>query len=141
LELRPSALENITIGELLRQLADGFSGRTQASLELSINDQEALPFEVRVTFFRLAQEALNNIIKHARARQVWVNFDNEAGQVRLTIKDDGRGFDLDSQSAGHHGLTIMRERTQSIGATLDIQSSPGDGTLIEVVWQKEQVTL
>ena len=134
LELRPAALENAAMTELLQQLAAGFAGRTRAEITVSIDGQEPLPFDSRVAFFRLAQEALNNIIKHARAQQVFVHYDSQIGQASLRIQDDGRGFDLADQPPGHHGLAIMQERAEAIGAELEIASQPGKGTMIQVRW-------
>ena len=75
LELRPGSLEQTPLVDLLQQLADGFSGRTQTSIDITISHCEVLPTEVKIMFFRMAQEALNNIIKHARAKNVWVRYE------------------------------------------------------------------
>ena len=134
LELRPAAIEHTHMVDLLQQLADGFAGRTSAEIEVNISGREQLPLDVRATFFRVAQEALNNIVKHARANSVIIDFDSQEKQGRLVIADDGRGFDLTESSSGHHGLTIMRERAESIAAELLITSRPGEGTRIELLW-------
>jgi signal transduction histidine kinase len=86
-------------------------------------------------FFRLAQEALNNIIKHARANQVKVEYRSQPDQVELTIQDDGKGFDPDTKTTGHHGLNIMKERAESINADINIDSKVDEGTKITVTWQ------
>jgi signal transduction histidine kinase len=134
-ELRPATLEHTSMVELLGQLADGFIGRTQTAINVSIDGQKPLPFNVRETFFRLAQEALNNIIKHARATQVWLEYDSQDNQTQLHIKDDGLGFDPSGQPAGRHGLAIMQERSELIEAEISIISQPGKGTQIEIIWQ------
>jgi PAS domain S-box-containing protein len=135
-ELRPAALEQADMVELLQQLADGFTGRTHAKINLVFNDRNHLPFDVRAAFFRLAQEALNNIIKHARAQQAWINYFSEVGHARLVIKDDGRGFDLNNIQTGRLGLEIMQERAMAIGASLVIDSQPGEGTQVEITWHE-----
>jgi len=140
LELRPAALEHTAMVELLGQLADGFIGRTQTAIEITITGKDPLPFEIRATFFRMVQEALNNIIKHARAQRVWVHYDSQGSQAHITIEDDGRGFDLDKQPPGHHGLTIMQERADSIAAELAVTSQPGEGTKIDIQWRAESET-
>jgi signal transduction histidine kinase len=134
LELRPATLENTIMPDLLKQLGAGFTGRTKTEIEISILGQEKLPSEIHIAFFRLAQEGLNNIIKHARAQKVLLNYDSQPKQTRLTIQDDGLGFDINEQKPGHHGLTIMRERTTTIGANFEIISKPGEGTCLEIVW-------
>jgi PAS domain S-box-containing protein len=134
-ELRPAALEHTLMTELLGQLVEGFLGRSRAEIDLSISGENPLPYEVRVTFFRLGQAALSNIIKHARAGHVKVFYDSQADGTRMIIEDDGQGFNPISKSAGHHGLEIMRERASSINAELNIISELGGGTKIEVFWQ------
>jgi len=139
LELRPEALEHIAMPDLLRQLVEGFSGRTKTEIELSILEDHPLSYNVRFVFFRLAQEALNNIIKHARANQVQVNYDSQPDQVQLTIEDDGRGFDPSIISPGRHGLEIMKERAEKINATIHIKSQVGDGTTVSINWRPREV--
>ncbi|MER3406377.1 MAG: hypothetical protein C4289_15440 [Chloroflexota bacterium] len=82
----------------------------------------------------MAQEALNNIAKHARARHVEVLLNCSAESVELAVRDDGSGFDLQRVPADHLGLRIMRERAAAIGAQLDIESQPGHGTRVRVAW-------
>jgi signal transduction histidine kinase len=94
-----------------------------------------LPAEAQIALYRIAQEALNNIAKHARASQAKVSLHNEPGLVRLRISDDGIGFDPDSALAHQLGLDIMRDRAEAIGAVLRIESQPGHGTRIGVEWQ------
>ena len=90
--------------------------------------------EVQIALYRIAQEALNNVIKHARASQVTLSLHNYPEQVELRIKDDGRGFDPSHVTPGHLGLGIMRERAQSLGITFEIASQPGQGTEIVVTY-------
>jgi PAS domain S-box-containing protein len=139
LELRPGALEHIPMPDLLRQLVEGFSGRTKTKIELYISGDHPLSFDVRFVFFRLAQEALNNIIKHARANQVRVNYDSLPDQVQLIVEDDGRGFDPTMISPGHHGLEIMKERAATINAKIHIKSQDGGGTIVSIIWQPREV--
>lgn len=93
------------------------------------------PEEVTVQIVRIIQEALTNVRKHAGAKKVTVRFDREDGHVRITIQDDGRGFDpstVGGKEGQAFGLEIMRERTKGIGGTLDLDSRPGHGTRIIV---------
>ena len=94
-----------------------------------------LPPEVHVALYRIAQEALNNVVKHAEARHASLELVFTDDGARLRVRDDGRGFDTDSTLPGSHfGLGIMRERAASIGAHLQLLSQPGEGTLLEVSW-------
>ena len=93
-----------------------------------------LPADVQVGLYRIAQEALNNVVKHAKATQAVVTL-RQGETVRLTVADNGAGFDPGAVTADHLGLKIMRERAEAIGAKLSIYSEPGDGTQVSVVWE------
>jgi signal transduction histidine kinase len=134
-ELRPGSLEHTPMPELLQQLVDGFSGRTKTPIALNIQNHNPLPSEVRFVFFRLAQESLNNIIKHARASDVQVTYLSQPGQAQLSIADDGQGFDQTRVAPGHHGLEIMKERADKINADINIISKLGKGTSVSVSWK------
>jgi PAS domain S-box-containing protein len=136
LELRPAALTEHELGVLLRQLTDALMSRTRLAVTTTIVGKCPLPADVQIALYRIAQEALNNITKHARASQAKLSLHCAPGQVRLRISDDGHGFDLDTAQAHHLGLRIMRERAQAIGATLTIESRPDHGTRIEVNWHR-----
>jgi PAS domain S-box-containing protein len=135
-ELRPAALTEHTLGVLLRQLTDAMMSRTRMPVTTTVVGDYSLPADVQIALYRIAQEALNNITKHARASRAKLGLHCEPGQVRLRISDDGLGFDLESAQAHQLGLEIMRERAQGIGASLTIESQPGHGTRIEVDWHK-----
>ena len=94
-----------------------------------------MPLDVHVTFYRIAQEALNNIAKHARASRAVVELWCQPDRVKLGISDDGQGFEPSSISPEHLGLGIMRERARAIGAELEITSERGSGTQVVVTWQ------
>ncbi|NJL92680.1 MAG: PAS domain S-box protein [Anaerolineae bacterium] len=139
LELRPSGLIETPLSDLLRHLTDALTGRTRLRAELTIHSTpRLLPAEVQMTLYRIAQEALNNIIKHARATRINVLLNFQPEHVMLEIQDDGRGFDQSSVPPDHFGLQIMRERAQTIGAHLHIESQPQVGTRIAIVWQAEK---
>jgi signal transduction histidine kinase len=143
LELRPSALNESDLGDLLRQLADAIAGRSRFSVAVDIQAQRSLPSDVKVALYRVAQEALNNVAKHSKANCVTVGLQDvaplqegqDAGGVELYVSDDGQGFDLAPTSPEHFGLGIMRERSDAIGATLDIESKLGEGTRVTVIWR------
>jgi len=90
---------------------------------------------VHVALYRIAQEAMNNIAKHAEATQVWLTLEGKETAVSLTIRDNGQGFAVNKVSTNHMGLDIMQERAQGIHAILTIDSTPKQGTTIFVRWQ------
>ena len=90
---------------------------------------------MKIVFYRVAQEALNNIAKHSGARQVEVHLECQPGQLSLLIKDDGLGFNPATIAPEHLGIAIMRERANSIGASLKIESQMGQGTTVELDWR------
>lgn len=139
LELRPSALLEVKLCTLLRQLAETLKGRSRLHVHFACEEHIVLPPEVHVACFRIAQEALNNTVKHARASQVWITFAQESQEVTLTIRDDGRGFDLASVQATHMGIGIMQERAAEAGITLTVASQLGAGTTVHARWHMERV--
>jgi signal transduction histidine kinase/ligand-binding sensor domain-containing protein len=149
LELRPAALTEASLGDLLDQLAEAVSGRKDMAVTVTAEGECTLPPDVHVALYRIAQEALNNVAKHARASQVEISLRcippapqacplRAEGGVELRVSDDGRGFDLDCVPSDRLGLGIIRERAQAIGATLEIESEPGRGTQIRVKWKKDE---
>ncbi|MEP7201577.1 MAG: PAS domain-containing protein [Ilumatobacteraceae bacterium] len=126
LELRPAELSEAPLHELLEGLATALESRK--SLQVTV-DVDPVEFDsgTRLAFYRVAQEALGNIAKHAQATMVGL-FLTKGVEVELRIQDDGQGFDPCAVPPGHLGLIIMRERADAVGAKLDISSSPGHGT-------------
>jgi len=144
LELRPSALIEAELGDLLRQLAESITGRARVPVSVEVEGECALPPEVKVALYRIAQEALNNVAKHAAASQAAVSLryllpspcqgEGPGVRVELRISDDGRGFDPQGVPPESLGLGIMRERAEAIGAALRIKSQVGQGTQVVVAW-------
>jgi signal transduction histidine kinase len=148
LELRPSALAETPLEDLLRQLGEAASGREGIPVHVAVEGQGMLPADVHTAFYRIAQEALNNVVRHARAAQAAIRLsltctENEnpnappGSSVLLVIQDDGCGFDRTQVPADHLGLGILEERARSIGATLCIDSHPGQGTRVTVMWEQD----
>ncbi len=133
-ELRPLVLTDSDLGDLLRQLGDAYTGRTNIPVALTIVGEGKLPAEVQVAFYRLCQESLHNIAKHAEASQVTLTLLYDADSVTLHIRDNGRGFDPACIPSGHYGLSMMHERAKAIGAVLSVSSQPGHGVEIAVYW-------
>jgi signal transduction histidine kinase len=150
LELRPAALVEAELGDLLRQLAESITGRARVPVTVAVEGDCSLPPEVKVALYRIAQEALNNVAKHAGASQATVSLrcppplsplparGRKGGAVELHISDDGRGFDPEGIPPESLGLGIMRERAEAIGATLKVESEIGQGTEVTVVWMDVQ---
>ncbi len=137
-ELRPSTLTDSELADLLRLLGNALEGRTSIPVRITVEGEGKLPTEVQVTLYRLCQEGLNNIAKHAGASQVDIWLQYETGGVELRIRDNGRGFDIEQAYPGHYGLSMMRERATAVGATLSITSQPGQGAEIVVRWANTQ---
>jgi len=137
-ELRPSALTDSELGELLRLLGNALTGRANIPVTVTISGQGTLPAEVQAVFYRLCQESLNSIARHSRATQVDIHliFSMEYSAVELQIRDNGCGFDPGQVPSGHFGLSMMRERAEAAGAMLSVASRPGFGTEITVRWPK-----
>ena len=138
-ELRPSTLTDADLGDLLRLLASAFTGRTNIPATVSVVGEGALPAEVQVAAYRVCQEALNNIAKHAGASKVEIYeiyLKQEDAALELRIRDDGRGFDPEQATSGHYGLSMMHERAEGVGALLLITSQPGHGTELTFRWSK-----
>jgi signal transduction histidine kinase len=87
---------------------------------------------VEEAFYRIAQEALHNVVKHANATQAWIILRRVGRELRLTVEDDGIGFDIAEVPRGHLGLVGMQQRAERIGAELEIGSRPGGGTRVRV---------
>jgi signal transduction histidine kinase len=136
-ELRPSALTDTDLGDLLHLLGNALSARINIPVTVTVADEVILPAEVQVAFYRVCQEALNNVTKHAKASRVDIDLKHEGAGVELYIHDDGRGFDPDQTSSGHYGLGMMHERAESAGAQLTITSQPGHGTKLSMHWMKD----
>lgn len=135
-ELRPSTLTDADLGDLLGLLGSAFTGRTNVPAKVTVVGNGTLPADVQVAIYRICQEGLNNIVKHAGASQVEIHLTQEEGAVELSIRDDGKGFDPEQTASGHYGLGMMRERAEAVGATLSLKSQPGHGTEITIHWRE-----
>jgi two-component system NarL family sensor kinase len=116
--------------EALRALARGFTSETGIRVRVRADDSIALPLAAEAELYRIAQEALTNIRRHAGAREAAIDLRAGRRNVRLSVHDDGRGFDPHSVGEGHHGIVGMRERARLAGGRLRVQSAPGRGSVI-----------
>jgi PAS domain S-box-containing protein len=134
LELRPSALIDAKLRDLLRQLAESVTGRARVPVRLEVEGDCEVVAEVKVALYRIAQEALNNVAKHAGASEVLVRLLCQPGEIKMCVCDDGLGFDPSGLPPDSLGLGIMRERAFAIGAQLTVESQAGEGTQVRVSW-------
>lgn len=134
MELRPSAIADAHMQQLIRQLVDSTMGRTGIDVTWRIEGEVDLPAERKVVVYRMIQEALNNIVKHAQADNVQVVLRNTGHVLELIIIDDGIGFAPDAVSGDHFGLKMMRERVEANGGNLQIATRPDEGTELHAVW-------
>ncbi|UCD08183.1 MAG: HAMP domain-containing protein [Dehalococcoidales bacterium] len=137
LELRPSALIEAELPHLLEQLAESITGRTRIPITVTIEGDYILPDDTKIGFYRIAQEALNNVAKHSEATDVIVSLICDKDKISLKIKDNGTGFDVDAISPESLGVGIMQERAADINAEIWINSQEGEGTEIAVIWDNK----
>jgi signal transduction histidine kinase len=138
-DLRPPLLEEVGLARALRAYLDEQAGLSSLAIELDADTVEAgerLPAELEIACFRVVQESMTNVLRHAAARQVRVRLARSAELVSISIEDDGLGFDPGAtggrQERRHLGLVGMRERARARGGTFALRSQPGAGTTIEV---------
>ena len=131
-ELRPTILDDLGLVPAIQFLAEGVSKRTNQAITLHTSVTDRLPTNVEIGLYRIVQEALTNVVKHSRARNVHIQVDRSVGLLRCSIRDDGAGFDVPAVLArkgdGSLGLRGIQERLDALGGRLEIQSSPGRGT-------------
>jgi PAS domain S-box-containing protein len=131
-ELRPDSLEKEGLVAALTRQAAALRARHKLAVRTELCPEPALSFEAKEALYRIAQESLNNTVKHAQAERVDLRLDVRRGEILLELVDDGVGFDPQAEYSGHMGLNSMRERAAKLGGTLDIDSSVGKGTRVRV---------
>jgi PAS domain S-box-containing protein len=132
-ELRPGNLEKEGLVRALKTHATALQGRLGLPIVVESDLPDRLPLPAEEILYRIAQEALHNVVKHASARQVRVDVRRVPDGVRLHVEDDGKGFDPDAVPDGHLGLAGMRARAERVGAQFSCTSRVGEGTTVEVV--------
>ena len=139
-QLRPIIMKEKEIGQWVLDLCRQFQEATGIPVraEVGAPDEEELSPAISIALFRIIQETLANIYKHAEATHATLSLDFGASGARLVIEDDGRGFDVDARPARAiqqgHGLANIEERVRELGATLELESAPGAGTRLEAVF-------
>ena len=132
-ELRPSVMTDVDLREILNQLSQSVTSRTQIPVKLTVSGTNIIQPKVKMVIYRVAQEALNNIAKHSRANQAHITLSSSEDQVTLNVVDNGVGFDLEKIPLNSFGIGIMKDRAQNIGAKLQIESNSGRGTKVTLV--------
>ena len=131
-ELRPGNLEQDGLVRALKTHASALQGRLGLPIVVETDLTDRLPLAAEEVLYRIAQEALHNVVKHAAARRVRVDVRREGSIVRLRVEDDGKGFDPTRVPDGHLGLAGMRARAERVGAEFSCTSAAGHGTTVEV---------
>ena len=129
-ELRPAALEGKGLAQALREYVDRWHEHTGIKVEAAISDERALPLEVEQALYRVLQEALSNIARHAEADKVGISLSMAPERVTLIVADNGRGFDANDVSSASYGLTGMKTRLAEVGGMLHIDSTLSAGTTL-----------
>jgi two-component system sensor histidine kinase UhpB len=136
LELRPTVLDAAGLDAALRWLASQHQQRAGITTEV-VGHLNEVPGEISIAAFRVVQEALTNVLRHARAQHIWIELNQRDAGLKLTVRDDGVGFDVTrtlerTSGLGHLGLLGMKERIEILGGHLEIDSGPGRGTRIRI---------
>jgi len=150
-ELKPNTLLSVELEALIHQLVDAFKAHTRMTVDYEIQSIKCnVPADVKFTFYRVVQESLRNIIKHGHASKVKITLNSSVNkkytpkriidcessdtQISVVIEDDGVGFYNGNLSGDHYGLRIMHDRATEIGAIFNIESEPGLGTRVSLIW-------
>ena len=131
-ELRPESLQNEGLVAALTKQADAIHARHKINVVTDFGEEPDISLDAKEALYRIAQEAMHNIAKHASATHVELSLQTEDGHLKLEVRDNGKGFDPQGEFPGHLGLQSMRERVAYFGGELQITSQPGKGTLVTV---------
>ncbi len=137
-ELRPGSLDQDGLAVAIRKHAAAVQGRTGMPVIVETGEVERLAPGLEETLYRIVQEALHNVVKHAHASETRIHLGCEDGATRLVVSDNGVGFDPSGITGSHLGLEGIRSRVARVGASLIIESRPGAGTRIDVLVPREQ---
>lgn len=132
-ELRAKPIEEFGLATALRRLAQQAAERGGFQVQIGMPlEFEGIPSQTEQQLYRIAEEAFNNIVRHAQARRVELSLEQNGGRLTLTIQDDGLGFDPDQKPDGRYGMTGMQERAKLIGGNLLFKSQPNAGTTVQL---------
>ena len=134
LDLRAAPLAGRSLADALAALVEELDQDARVAVHLEITGgARPLPVRLEVGLYRIAQEALHNVVRHARARRAAIHLATTLDQVRLTVEDDGRGFDPNQVEAGRFGLIGLNERVKLLGGRFLLDTTPGAGTRLEIL--------
>jgi signal transduction histidine kinase len=133
-DLRPSSFKNENLPVLLKELVKSIGVKSKIPISVEVVKKYGYPYNIELSFYRIAQEALNNVAKHSCATKANLILKSLPDKISLDVVDDGTGFDPKDTSTKNLGLIIMNERAKIIEASFDVESSPGKGTKISVVY-------
>jgi signal transduction histidine kinase len=136
MELRPDALAEASLTTLLEQLVAATEGGSRVAVHVEVAGTAQLPRHVSVALFRIAQEALQNVNRHSGASEAWVMLGMTGSEVRLSVRDNGHGFDEATVPPERFGLAMMRERGEDAGVDVTVESAHGAGTTVTAVWRQ-----
>jgi signal transduction histidine kinase len=132
LELQPESLEREGLVAALTKRVDAIRGRYGIDVRTDLPDEPPVPLGTKQDLYRIGQEALHNLVKHSRAKHASLRLRVDRDALTMEVADDGEGFDPSRSYPGHFGLPSMRERAQSRGGELQVESRPGEGTTVRV---------
>jgi len=132
LHLRPVHLEGKTLGQALEGLIDELRQKVPMKITMEMDPVVQLLPQAEDHLFRIVQEALSNTLRHSKAQEFAIRMERHANQLRLTMRDDGVGFDMEEKKQTSYGLLTMEERVSEMGGTMHVITAPGQGTGIEI---------
>lgn len=139
-ELRPSLLDHFGLATALRAYVEAACNKAGIRNDIRLPDEsETIPKDIAITLFRIVQEGLNNIIRHANAGHVTLELDAGAAGYALALSDDGQGFDTDAtQGPWRHGIMGMQHRVRALGGRFSLESTRGNGTILRITLPRVQ---
>jgi signal transduction histidine kinase len=134
-DLRPSLLDHFGLATALRAYVDSTCAKANVQTDIRLpEDGDPIPKDIAITLFRIVQEGVNNIVRHASAKHVTLEVTTTGDEYTITLKDDGCGFHLNSERDGWpHGIMGMQHRVRALGGRFSLESAPGHGTTLRVV--------
>jgi signal transduction histidine kinase len=129
-ELRPDSLKEEGLITAITKQVESVRARHGLAVDAHLPEEPDVPLELKEAIYRIAQEALTNTVKHARAGRVGLRLTDGGQELVLEVADDGKGFETDASFPGHLGLRSMRERALNLNGSLDVESTPAQGTTI-----------
>jgi signal transduction histidine kinase len=134
-DLRPSLLDHFGLATALRAYVDSTCTKAGVTVDIRLpDDGEPISKDIAITLFRIVQEGLSNIIRHAGAKQITLELTDSGGEYAVILRDDGRGFDPNSARDGWpHGIMGMQQRVRALGGQFSLESAPGRGTRLRVM--------